>query len=63
MPNLNGLAQRLISEKFDCVYFQKVDGASVQACVRDLSKAGTVTIYGGCDLVDAEIPYFAERDR
>lgn len=55
VPNLNGLAQRLISEKFDCVYFQKVYGASVQACVRDLSKAGIATIYGVCDLVDIEM--------
>jgi glycosyltransferase involved in cell wall biosynthesis len=55
VPNLNGLAQRLISEKFDCVYFQKVHGASVQACVRDLSKAGIVTIHGVCDLVDVEM--------
>lgn len=52
VPDLNGLAQRLIAEKFSCVYFQKVHGASVQACVRDLSKAGIASIYGVCDLVD-----------
>lgn len=55
VPNLDGLAQRLISEKFDCVYFQKVHGASVEVCVRDLSKAGIATIYGVCDLVDTEM--------
>ncbi len=55
VPNLDGLAQRLIAEKFDCVYFQKVRGASVQACVRELSKAGVATVYGVCDLVDPEL--------
>jgi len=54
-PNLDHLSQKLISEKFDCVYFQKVHGASVQACVQDLSKAGIATIYGVCDLVNVEM--------
>ncbi len=54
-PNVDGLAQRLILEKFDCIYFQKIHGASVQACVRNLSKAGIGTIYGVCDMVDVEM--------
>jgi glycosyltransferase involved in cell wall biosynthesis len=54
-PDIEGLAQRLIAEKFDVVIFQKVHGPSVMACVRELSRAGIGTIYSVCDVVDAEM--------
>ncbi|MCZ4313829.1 glycosyltransferase [Comamonadaceae bacterium G21597-S1] len=51
-PDIDGLATRLIAQKFDAVYFQKVGGASVYACLRALADAGIRTVYGVCDHID-----------
>ncbi|NMM75348.1 hypothetical protein B2J88_45545 [Rhodococcus sp. SRB_17] len=54
-PDLGHLAQRLINARFDVIYFQKVRGESAERCARALKKAGIATIYGVCDLVDADM--------
>ena len=54
-PALGGLAERLIAERFDVVYFQKVAGPDVLAMVRRLRNAGIRTIFGVCDLIDNEM--------
>lgn len=51
-PELDELTQRLISEEFHIVYFQKVHGASAEKLARKLSASGIKTVYGVCDLVD-----------
>ncbi|WP_280154018.1 glycosyltransferase [Piscinibacter sp. XHJ-5] len=52
-PELPGLAQRLASEGFGIVVFQKVHGASAEATARALRAAGIKTVFGVCDVVDA----------
>lgn len=54
-PDLPGLAKHLISENFDVIYFQKVHGASVQSCAKELAESGIRTIHGVCDLIDVEM--------
>jgi hypothetical protein len=51
-PDLSGLAERLIVERFEIVVLQKVHGASVEAFVRELSDAGIKTVYVVCDLIN-----------
>jgi glycosyltransferase involved in cell wall biosynthesis len=53
MPTVDGLAERLIAEKFDIIVFQKVHGPSVENLVHELRAAGIKTVYSVCDLVDA----------
>ena len=60
-PNLDGLMERLLAQRFDLVFFQKVRGASVYACVTDLSKSGIRTVYGVCDKIDAEMVRLTDR--
>lgn len=52
-PDVSGLAQRLVAQGFQIIYFQKVHGVSVEAAARDLSSAGVRTVYGVCDLISA----------
>jgi hypothetical protein len=52
VPDVSGLAQRLVGNGFRAVFFQKVHGASVEALARELRGAGIKTVYGVCDLVN-----------
>lgn len=60
-PELEGVAERAIAQKFDAVYFQKVRGAHVWACMERLREAGIRTVFGVCDWVDAETAARADR--
>jgi glycosyltransferase involved in cell wall biosynthesis len=51
-PDMTGLAQRLKTEGFDIVFFQKVHGASVLAQVHELRAAGIKTVFSVCDVVE-----------
>jgi len=55
MPDVTGLAPRLIAERFNIIVFQKVHGASVEGLVRELSAAGVKTAYLVCDLVNPDM--------
>ena len=57
VPDLSGLATRLIRQGFDVVYFQKVHGASVLREIAELAAANVRTVYGVCDLVDPAMAY------
>ncbi|MCW5640832.1 MAG: glycosyltransferase family 4 protein [Rhodoferax sp.] len=59
-PDVDGLATRLIAQRFDVVYFQKVRGASVHASLRALADAGIRTVYGVCDHVDLQMVRLAD---
>ena len=52
VPDVSGLAQRLVGNGFRAVFFQKVHGAGVEALARELRGAGIKTVYGVCDLVN-----------
>jgi hypothetical protein len=52
VPDVSGLAQRLVGHGFRAVFFQKVHGRSVEALARELRGAGIRTVYGVCDLVN-----------
>lgn len=52
-PELPGLAERLMAEEFEIVFFQKVCGSDVEAVVDRLYNAGIKTVFGVCDMVDA----------
>lgn len=54
-PDLSGLAQSISNRGFQIAFFQKVHGASVLACVRELRERGVKTVYSVCDIVDAEM--------
>ena len=55
MPDVTGLAPRVIAEGFSLIVFQKVHGASVERMVRELSAAGVKTAYLVCDLINLEM--------
>lgn len=51
-PQLPGdLATRLIADRFQIIYFQKVHGPNVENLARTLGSLGIRTVYGVCDLV------------
>ena len=54
-PDLSGLAPVISSRGFQFVFFQKVHGSSVLACVQELRELGVKTVYSVCDIVDAEM--------
>ncbi len=54
-PDLDGLAERLIAERFQLVCFQKVYGPRVVAAARTLSAAGIKTASLVCDMVDVDM--------
>jgi glycosyltransferase involved in cell wall biosynthesis len=54
-PDLSGLAQSIRGRGFQVVFFQKVHGPSVLACVAELRQAGIKTLYSVCDFVDPEM--------
>lgn len=54
-PRLDGLAARLAAQGFRLVFLQKVHGPDVEALVRELKRLGIKTVFGVCDLVDAEM--------
>jgi hypothetical protein len=54
-PDLPDLAQRLSDAGFRIVFFQKVHGPSVLELVRKLSTKEIATVFGVCDIVDAEM--------
>jgi glycosyltransferase involved in cell wall biosynthesis len=52
-PDLSRLdGNKLASEGYQIVYFQKAGGPGVEAAARRLSSAGIRTVYGVCDRVD-----------
>lgn len=53
-PDVDGVADVAIANGFDAVYFQKVCGPSVWACMDRLRAGGVRTIFGVCDWVDVE---------
>lgn len=52
-PDLSGIAPRLLSGRYDIVYFQKVRGPSAETLSVRLREAGVKTVFGVCDRVDA----------
>jgi glycosyltransferase involved in cell wall biosynthesis len=54
-PDLDDLYSKIISQDFQIVYFQKVQGPSVLKCAKQLASSGVSTVYGVCDLVDIEM--------
>lgn len=52
-PDVTGLAEHIVAERFDVIVFQKVMGASVEKLVHDLGLAGVRTVFCVCDVVDA----------
>jgi glycosyltransferase involved in cell wall biosynthesis len=54
-PDVTSLFPRLVSEGFHVVYFQRVHGTSVVELARQLSAAGVKTVFGVCDIINAEM--------
>ncbi|HLX27611.1 MAG TPA: glycosyltransferase [Casimicrobiaceae bacterium] len=52
VPDVTGVAERMIRERCGIAYFQKVHGASVAREVDALATAGIRTVFGICDRVD-----------
>lgn len=52
VPDVTGLAERMIREGYDLAYFQKVHGASVAREIESLATAGIRTVFGICDRID-----------
>ena len=52
-PDLSGVAQEAKRRGIEIVFFQKVYGASVLACIEELRAASIKTVYGVCDVVEA----------
>jgi glycosyltransferase involved in cell wall biosynthesis len=52
-PDLSGIAASAVAQAFDVVVFQKVHGPSAVALARQLSAAGTRTVFCVCDLVNS----------
>lgn len=60
VPDVAGLAKRLIAEEVKVAYFQKVHGDSVKREMRLLSEYGIKVVYGVCDLIADDIAEIAD---
>jgi glycosyltransferase involved in cell wall biosynthesis len=60
IPDVTGLAARLIAQRYEIVYFQKVHGPAVVHAVGELAAANVRTVYGVCDWVDTEMVRVAD---
>jgi Glycosyl transferases group 1 len=54
-PDLPDMAQHLSDAGFQIIFFQKVRGPRVLELVRKLSEREIATVFGVCDVVDAEM--------
>ncbi|HJU21400.1 MAG TPA: glycosyltransferase [Casimicrobiaceae bacterium] len=52
VPDVTGVAERMIRGRYAIAYFQKVRGASVAREIEALAAAGIRTVFGICDRVD-----------
>ena len=54
-PDVSCLVERVKTEGFQIVYFQKLHGPSVLAQARELREAGIRTVFGVCDAVEPDM--------